>query len=104
LINNSLYCPFYVVIQISRALFLKYFLYILLILRTLSLSVVKRKGTQALPGGNLRAILFKDTLYKGRFRPPFSLYRNPAMAKENPMLSSFSLHIIISPTKTTFYQ
>jgi len=50
------HCPFYVVIQISRALFLKYFLYILLILRTLSLSVVKRKGIQALLGSNLRAI------------------------------------------------
>jgi|GEM_PF-3997281 len=38
--SNFLNCPFYVVIQISRALFLKYFLYILLILRTLSLSVL----------------------------------------------------------------
>ncbi len=36
-----------------------------LLFRTLTLFLVKRKGTQALPGGNLRAILFTDTLYKG---------------------------------------
>jgi hypothetical protein len=46
---------------------------------------VKRKRTQALLGSNLLAILFTDTLYKGRFLPSFFLYRNPNMADENPM-------------------
>jgi len=47
---------------------------------------VKRKRTQALLGSNLSAILFTDTLYKGKvFGPSFFLYRNPVMAKENLM-------------------
>ena len=33
----------------------------------LSLCIVKRKRTRALLGSNLPAILFTDTLYKGRF-------------------------------------
>jgi hypothetical protein len=48
--------------------------------------IVKRKGTQALLGSNLLAILFTDTLYRGRFSDlPSYLYRNPDMAKENPL-------------------
>jgi len=50
---------------------------------------VKRKRTQALLGSNLLAILFTDTLYKGRFCLPFSLYRNPNMAKENPFFEFY---------------
>jgi len=47
---------------------------------------MKRKRTQALLGSNLLAILFTDTLYRGKvFGPSFFLYRNPIMAKENPM-------------------
>ena len=33
----------------------------------LTLHLVKRKRTQALLGSNLLAILFTDTLYRGRF-------------------------------------
>jgi hypothetical protein len=66
LLSIDLHCPFYVVIQILGALF-----FILIFqfsnLQSVIFAIVKRKRTQALLGSNLLAILFTDTLYKGRF-------------------------------------
>jgi len=55
-------------------------------LQQINFVFVKRKRTQALLGSNLLAIPFTDTLYRRKvFGPSFFLYRNPNMAKENPM-------------------
>jgi hypothetical protein len=55
-------------------------------LQQINFVFVKRKRTQALLGSNLLAILFTDILYRRKvFGPSFFLYRNPIMAKENPM-------------------
>jgi hypothetical protein len=59
--------------------------------------IVKRKGTQALLGSNLLAILFTDILYRRRFPGlPFYLYRNPNMAEENPMFEFKPIPVKIS--------
>jgi len=45
--------------------------------------IVKRKRTQALLGSNLLAILFADTLNKGKVAmPSFGLFRNPVIANK----------------------
>lgn len=75
-----------------------------LFIRTLSLFLVTRKGKQALPGGNLRAILFTDTLYKGRFNASFFLYTGILIWLRKPIFRFLLPSYNYKSYKTTFYQ